>query len=171
MKTFKNFMVEGPSDLAPNPGIVKAIKKDKEEAKRRKQEMIATREKNLKNYQQGKVRANWVKEEVEQIEESYTLKLTKTTKPHTTDDEDNPVPAIEKHYDIHHKGKKVSYRRPLTLAQQQAVSQQQALAQSQSGGMFAGFGALLKEALVPLGLLAASQVYGKKYRTRKNRRN
>ena len=107
MKTFKNFMVEGPSDLAPNPGIVKAIKKDKEEAKRRKQEMIATREKNLKNYQQGKVRANWVKEEVEQIEESYTLKLTKTTKPHTTDDEDNPVPAIEKHYDIHHKGKKV----------------------------------------------------------------
>ena len=46
-------------------------------------------------------------EEVEQIEESYTLKLTKTTKPHTTDDEDNPVPAIEKHYDIHHKGKKV----------------------------------------------------------------
>ena len=107
MKTFKSFMVEGPSDLAPNPDIVKAIKKDKEEAKRRKQEMIATREKNLKNYQQGKVRANWVKEEVEQIEESYTLKLTKTTKPHTTDDEDNPVPAIEKHYDIHHKGKKV----------------------------------------------------------------
>ena len=60
---------EGPSDLAPNPGIVKAIKKDKEEAKRRKQEMIATREKNLKNYQQGKVRANWVKEEVDQIDE------------------------------------------------------------------------------------------------------
>ena len=75
MKTFKNFMVEGPSDLAPNPGIVKAIKKDKEEAKRRKQEMIATREKNLKNYQQGKVRANWVKEEVDQIDElsKFTL--------------------------------------------------------------------------------------------------
>jgi hypothetical protein len=50
---------------------------------------------------------------------------------------------------------------------------------AQSGGMFATFGALLKEALVPLGLLAAQQTYGKKYSrkhrssssyTRKNRR-
>ena len=43
------------------------------------------------------------------------------------------------------------------------------------GGMFATFGALLKEALVPLGLLAAQQTYGRKYRssgshTRKHRR-
>jgi hypothetical protein len=55
-------------------------------------------------------------------------------------------------------------------AMQQAQSQQQA--QTQSGGMFASFGALLKEALVPLGLLAAQQTYGKSYgkRTRKHRR-
>ena len=55
-------------------------------------------------------------------------------------------------------------------AMQQAQSQQQA--QTQSGGMFASFGALLKEALVPLGLLAAQQTYAKAYgkRTRKNRR-
>lgn len=48
-----------------------------------------------------------------------------------------------------------------------------------SGGMFATFGALLKEALVPLGLLAAQQTYGKTYgkkhrssgsHTRKHRR-
>ena len=43
------------------------------------------------------------------------------------------------------------------------------------GGMFATFGALLKEALVPLGLLAAQQTYGRKHRssgshTRKHRR-
>ena len=47
------------------------------------------------------------------------------------------------------------------------------------GGMFATFGALLKEALVPLGLLAAQQTYGKTYgkkhrssgsHTRKHRR-
>ena len=47
------------------------------------------------------------------------------------------------------------------------------------GGMFATFGALLKEALVPLGLLAAQQAYGKTYgkkrhssgsHTRKHRR-
>ena len=52
-------------------------------------------------------------------------------------------------------------------------------ARSQSGGMFASFGALLKEALVPLGLLAAQQTYGKRYskkhrssgsHTRKHRR-
>jgi hypothetical protein len=49
----------------------------------------------------------------------------------------------------------------------------------QGGGMFASFGALLKEALVPLGLLAAQQTYGKRYskkhrssgsHTRKHRR-
>ena len=32
----------------------------------------------------------------------------------------------------------------------------------QSGGMFASFGSLLKEALVPLGLLAVQQTYGRK---------
>jgi hypothetical protein len=38
--------------------------------------------------------------------------------------------------------------------------------------MFASFGALLKEALVPLGLLAAQQTYAKSYgkHTRKNRK-
>ena len=50
---------------------------------------------------------------------------------------------------------------------------------AQSGGMFASFGALLKEALVPLGLLAAQQTYGKRHskkhrssgsHTRKHRR-
>lgn len=49
----------------------------------------------------------------------------------------------------------------------------------QGGGMFASFGALLKEALVPLGLLAAQQTYGKRHskkhrssgsHTRKHRR-
>lgn len=59
-------------------------------------------------------------------------------------------------------------------AQSQSQSQGQAQAQSQSGGMFATFGALLKEALVPLGLLAAQQAYGRSYgkknRTRKNRK-
>jgi hypothetical protein len=59
-------------------------------------------------------------------------------------------------------------------SQAQAQGQSQAQAQGQSGGMFATFGALLKEALVPLGLLAAQQTYGKSYGkkrgTRKNRR-
>lgn len=57
-------------------------------------------------------------------------------------------------------------------AQAAAMQQAQAQAQTQSGGMFASFGALLKEALVPLGLLAAQQVYAKGYgkKTRKNRR-
>jgi hypothetical protein len=50
---------------------------------------------------------------------------------------------------------------------------------AQGGGMFASFGALLKEALVPLGLLAAQQTYGKRHskkhrssgsHTRKHRR-
>ena len=54
------------------------------------------------------------------------------------------------------------------------MSQSQAQGEGQSGGMFATFGALLKEALVPLGLLAAQQTYGKSYDkkrgTRKNRR-
>ena len=58
--------------------------------------------------------------------------------------------------------------------QSQGQAQGQAQGQSQSGGMFATFGALLKEALVPLGLLAAQQVYGKSYSkkhgTRKTRR-
>lgn len=57
-------------------------------------------------------------------------------------------------------------------AQAQAAAMQQAQSQTQSGGMFASFGALLKEALVPLGLLAAQQTYAKSYgkHTRKNRR-
>ena len=57
-------------------------------------------------------------------------------------------------------------------AQAQAAAMQQAQAQQQTGGMFASFGSLLKEALVPLGLLAAQQVYAKSYgrKTRKNRK-
>lgn len=53
-----------------------------------------------------------------------------------------------------------------------ALQQSQTEAQTQSGGMFASFGALLKEALVPLGLLAAQQTYARGYgkRTRKHRR-
>ena len=39
---------------------------------------------------------------------------------------------------------------------------------SQKGGMFASFGSLLKEALVPLGLLAVQQTYGRKRRGSKN---
>ena len=41
-------------------------------------------------------------------------------------------------------------------------------AASQSGGMFASFGSLLKEALVPLGLLAVQQTYGRKRRGSKH---
>jgi hypothetical protein len=57
-------------------------------------------------------------------------------------------------------------------SQAQAAAMQQAQSQQQTGGMFASFGSLLKEALVPLGLLAAQQVYAKSYgkKTRKNRR-
>jgi hypothetical protein len=59
-------------------------------------------------------------------------------------------------------------------SQGQAQGQSQAQSQGQSGGMFATFGALLKEALVPLGLLAAQQTYGKSYDkkrgTRKSRK-
>jgi hypothetical protein len=60
----------------------------------------------------------------------------------------------------------------LTQAQAQAQAAAMQQAQTQSGGMFASFGALLKEALVPLGLLAAQQTYAKSYgkRTRKNRK-
>jgi hypothetical protein len=58
--------------------------------------------------------------------------------------------------------------------QGQAQGQAQSQTQGQSGGMFATFGALLKEALVPLGLLAAQQAYGRSYgkknRTRKSRK-
>ena len=50
-----------------------------------------------------------VGEEVELDEElhGYKLKLTKTTHPHVEDDQDNPVKAIEKHYDVHLNNKKV----------------------------------------------------------------
>jgi hypothetical protein len=61
-----------------------------------------------------------------------------------------------------------------TQGQAQGQTQGQAQTQGQSGGMFATFGALLKEALVPLGLLAAQQAYGRSYgkknRTRKSRK-
>jgi len=76
----------------------------------------------------------------------------------------------------HHKhGKKHgSKRMRRSYSQGQSQTQGQAQSRNQSGGMFATFGALLKEALVPLGLLAAQQAYGKKYdsknRTRKNRK-
>ena len=43
-----------------------------------------------------------------------------------------------------------------------------AASRAQGGGMFASFGALLKEALVPLGLLAVQQTYGKRH-SRKHR--
>ena len=48
-------------------------------------------------------------EEVEQMDEAYTVKLTKTKhRKDVTDDIDQPVKAVDKHYDIHdHDGKKV----------------------------------------------------------------
>ena len=65
-------------------------------------------------------------------------------------------------------------RRRQSQAQTQGQTQGQTQTQGQSGGMFATFGALLKEALVPLGLLAAQQAYGRSYgkknRTRKSRK-
>ena len=80
----------------------------------------------------------------------------------------------------HKRGKRMRKSRSQSQAQSQSQSQSQAQSQSQSqsqaqsGGMFSTFGALLKEALVPLGLLAAQQAYGKSYgkkhRTRKNRK-
>jgi len=52
--------------------------------------------------------AGLIRESVEQIDEAYRLKLTKTTHPKdVTDDEDNPVKATVKHYDIHQGDKKV----------------------------------------------------------------
>ena len=74
----------------------------------------------------------------------------------------------------HHKRSKRHGSRRMRMSQSQAQGQSQSQSQGQSGGMFATFGALLKEALVPLGLLAAQQTYGKSYDkkrgTRKNRR-
>lgn len=67
----------------------------------------------------------------------------------------------------HHKGSLRRGSRKMRQAQSQSQSQ------SQSGGMLASFGALIKEALVPLGLLAMQQGYGKSYgkkHTRKHRR-
>jgi hypothetical protein len=65
-------------------------------------------------------------------------------------------------------------RRSQSQGQSQTQGQSQSQTQGQSGGMFATFGALLKEALVPLGLLAAQQAYGRSYdkknRTRKSRK-
>lgn len=60
----------------------------------------------------------------------------------------------------------------MTQAQAQAQAAAMQQSQTQSGGMFASFGALLKEALVPLGLLVAQQTYAKSYgkHTRKNRK-
>jgi len=55
-------------------------------------------------------------------------------------------------------------------SQAQSQGQSQAQSQGQSGGMFATFGALLKEALVPLGLLAAQQKYGKSYDSKRGTR-
>jgi hypothetical protein len=82
-----------------------------------------------------------------------------------------------RHKRHHKRGKRHGSRRmrmSQSQAQAQGQSQAQAQAEGQSGGMFATFGALLKEALVPLGLLAAQQTYGKSYdkkrRTRKNRK-
>ena len=70
--------------------------------------------------------------------------------------------------------KRMRRRQSQNQTQNQTQGQAQAQAQSQSGGMFATFGALLKEALVPLGLLAAQQAYGRSYgkknRTRKSRK-
>jgi hypothetical protein len=70
------------------------------------------------------------------------------------------------------QGMSQSQAQAQSAAMQQQQQQQQQQAQTQSGGMFASFGALLKEALVPLGLLAAQQTYAKGYgkRTRKHRR-
>jgi len=77
-----------------------------------------------------------------------------------------------KHRAIRNGSKRM--RKSQAQMQGQTQSQTQSQTQGQSGGMFATFGALLKEALVPLGLLAAQQAYGRNYmkknRTRKNRK-
>lgn len=62
----------------------------------------------------------------------------------------------------HKRGKRHGSKR-MRMSQRQAQGQSQSQSEGQSGGMFATFGALLKEALVPLGLLAAQQAYGKSY--------
>ena len=78
----------------------------------------------------------------------------------------------KRHRRHHKRSKRMRMSRSQAQGQAQALSQ--GLAQGQSGGMFATFGALLKEALVPLGLLAAQQTYGKSYdrknKTRKSRK-
>jgi hypothetical protein len=70
--------------------------------------------------------------------------------------------------------KRMRRRQSQNQTQNQTQGQAQNQTQGQSGGMFATFGALLKEALVPLGLLAAQQAYGRSYgkknRTRKSRK-
>ena len=68
---------------------------------------------------------------------------------------------------------------PAATAMAKPTMPHTATGRSTTGGMFATFGALLKEALVPLGLLAAQQTYGRTYgkkhrssgsHTRKHRR-
>jgi len=68
---------------------------------------------------------------------------------------------------------------PAATAMAKPTMPHTATGRSATGGMFATFGALLKEALVPLGLLAAQQTYGRTYgkkhrssgsHTRKHRR-
>lgn len=54
--------------------------------------------------------ASMEEEEYEMMDEAahgYKLKLTKTTHPKETDDQDEPVKAIEKHYEVHQNDKKV----------------------------------------------------------------
>jgi hypothetical protein len=63
----------------------------------------------------------------------------------------------------HHKRGKRHGSKRMRMSRSQAQGQSQAQGEGQSGGMFATFGALIKEALVPLGLLAAQQAYGKSY--------
>ena len=126
MKTFKSFVTEAEDTVTKDKsgkvvswehkGVAEGSRKNTGEPKGREElyqyhlDAAKISEGKAKEHhlqQAEKYKKQGVAEEVEPIEESYTLKLTKTTKPHTTDDEDNPVPAIEKHYDIHHKGKKV----------------------------------------------------------------
>lgn len=63
----------------------------------------------------------------------------------------------------HHKRGKRHGSKRMRMSQRQAQGQSQSQGEGQTGGMFATFGALIKEALVPLGLLAAQQAYGKSY--------
>ena len=66
-------------------------------------------------------------------------------------------------------GGKKSRRQARSYARSKSQTKAKAQAQSQSGGMIASFGAMLKEALVPLGLLALNQTVGKKTRKHHNR--